>query len=138
MICSVDENIIFCRFFSDEDLFKELKNVCLNHNIKTAIILSGIGQLKNFEIGYFKKDKTYTNSFYSKIYELLNLSGNIIKNNDEYIIHIHAILGDKDKKTIGGHLNKALVEVTCELVLLKININAYRKIEEKTGLKSLF
>jgi predicted DNA-binding protein with PD1-like motif len=132
-----EENIIFVKLFTNEKIFEKLNEVCSIHNIKTAVIISGIGQLKNFKIGYFKEKGNYlTQSFHSP-YELLSLNGNICKNNDDYIMHLHVVLGDKNKNTIGGHLIEGMVEVTNEIIILKSNLEVNRIKEESTGLMSL-
>ena len=48
-------NMIFMRLFPDEDIQEKLKEACRLHDIKTAVVLSGIGQLKKIKLGYFKK-----------------------------------------------------------------------------------
>ncbi len=130
-------NIILIRLFKNEDVNNMIKKACKIHNAKTGIILSGIGQLKNVTLGYFKKKDDYSPQTFKKPLELLNLNGNIIKSNDEYILHLHAILGDEDKTTIGGHFIEGIVSVTGEIAILKTDIHALRTKDEETGLKSL-
>ena len=36
-------NIIFIRLFPDEDLNEQLKKACRDHNVESAVIISGIG-----------------------------------------------------------------------------------------------
>ena len=43
MIYKENENLLFIRLFPNEDILKELKRACKKNNIKSAIILSGIG-----------------------------------------------------------------------------------------------
>ena len=130
-----DNNIILLRLSPDEDLHDKLKEVCRLHNVKTAIILSGIGQLKKFQLGYYKKDNNYIYEFFDIPHELLSLTGNICTHGGDYILHIHAVLGNEKKKTIGGHLIEGKVEITNEIVLLRTNMNIKRKYEKKSGLK---
>lgn len=131
-------NIIFIRLFPDEDLQEKLKEACRLHNVKTAVVLSGLGQLKKIQLGYFKEKNNYTPKNFDVPHELLSLTGNICKQDGDYILHLHAVLGNEKKNTVGGHLIEGKVEVTNEIVLLKTDINIKRKIEEKTGLKGMF
>jgi predicted DNA-binding protein with PD1-like motif len=133
-----NNNIIFLRLFSDEDIHNKLKEVCSLYNVKTAVILSGVGQLKNFKLGYFKGRDNYVPEKFMIPYELLSLSGNICNYNGDYDIHLHAVLGDLNKNTIGGHLLEGEVEVTNEIVLLKTFLNISRRFEDKTGLKGIY
>lgn len=132
------DNLIFVRLFPDEDIYDELKKVCQKHNVVTAVVLCGIGRLKQFELGYFKTKGDYVPEKYHEPYELLSLAGNVSKQGDEYSFHIHAILGDIKKKTVGGHLIRGKVEVTNEIVLLKTDMKVKRKVSETTGLTGLF
>jgi len=132
------DNIIFLRLFPDEDLHEKLREACKLHNVKTAVILSGLGQLKKFKLGYLKEKGNYTPEKFDKPHELLSLSGNICLQNEDYELHLHAVLGDEKKNAIGGHLIEGKVEVTNEIVLLKTNIAVKRRLEEKTGLKGMF
>ena len=131
------QNIIFIRMFPDEDVNEGLKKVCKKFDVKNAVVLSGLGQLKNVKLGYFKEKGDYAAEDFSTPHELLSLTGNIICQDDEYLLHLHAVLGDEQKRTIGGHLISGFVEVTGEIVLLKTNIDAKREIDEKTDLKAL-
>lgn len=132
------KNIVFIRLLPDENLSVELKKACKKHNIKTAIILSGIGQLKETEIGYFKTKGDYLPEKINKPCEILTLTGNISKNKGEYILHLHIILGDNNKNTIGGHFIDGKISITAEIVLIKTNINIKRIYDEDTGLQAMF
>jgi len=132
------DNTIFIRLFPDEDLHKNLKEVCKIHNVKNAVVISGLGQLKKFKLGFFKEKGKYNIEKFDNPHELLSLTGNICKQNGDYELHLHAVLGNDKKNAIGGHLIEGKVEITNEIILLKTYINITRRVEEKTGLKGLF
>ena len=132
------DELVFIRLFPDEDLHEKLKDACKTHKVNSAVVLSGLGQLKKFRIGYFKEKNNYVPELFNKPHELLSLTGNICKQNNGYILHLHAVLGDENKNTFGGHLLEGIVEVTNEIVLLKTDMKLKRKFEEKTGLQGLF
>ena len=131
------QNLIFIRLFKNENVNYKIKEACKLHNIKTAVVLSGIGQLKNVKLGYFKKKEDYTPDLFKSPYELLSLTGNICRDKDGYLLHLHAILGDEKKNTVGGHFIEGQVSITCEIVLLKSDIDVKRKLDIETGLKSM-
>ena len=132
------DKLLFIRLFPDENLHEKLKEICKVHKVNSAVVLSGVGQLKKFRLGYFKEKNNYFPELFNKPHELLSLTGNICKQNNDYILHLHAVLGDENKNTFGGHLMEGKVEVTNEIVLLKSDIKLKRKIEKETGLKGLF
>lgn len=133
------DNLIFIRLSPDKELQEQLKIVCKKHDVKTAVILSGIGQLKQFQLGYFKGEKgDYASETFNKPHELLTLTGNICFQDEEHLFHIHATLGDENKRVIGGHLIKGTVEITNEIILLKTSLKVKRKLEDNTGLKGIY
>ena len=132
------KNIIFIRLYPDEDINKQLIEACKLHDVKVAVILSGIGQLKTAELGYFKEKGDYSPEKFNKPLEILSLTGNICKQDSEFILHIHAVLSDEKKNAIGGHFIDGKISVTGEIVLLKTDIGIERRANEKTGLKDLY
>lgn len=138
MQSKVDNNLIFIRLFEDEDINEELKEVCKKYEIKTAIVISAIGQIKRAVLGYFKEKGNYAEEVFEKPLEILSLNGNIVKEKNDYILHLHAVLGDERKNTFGGHFISGKVGILAEIVLVKTDINAYREYDNKTGLKLLF
>lgn len=132
------KDLIFIRLFPGENIFEKLQEACKKHQVQTAVVISGIGQLKNFTLGFFKERGNYTPEHFKKPHELLSLGGNICKQNKEYKFHLHAVLSNEEKKVIGGHLIGGLVEVTNEIVLLVTDLKINRKLEKETGLEGMF
>jgi len=130
-------NLIFIRLSPGEDIYCELEQVCQKHEVGTAVVLSGVGQLKQFELGYFKEKGDYSPEGFEKPHELLSLTGSISNQEGNYIFHLHAVLGNKEKNVVGGHLIRGIVEVTNEIVLLKTSLKFKRKLEESTGLQGM-
>jgi len=133
-----ENNLIFIRLFPGEDIYRELEQVCQKHGVGTAVVLSGVGQLKQFELGYFKEKGDYTPEGFEKPHELLSLTRSISNQEGEHSFHPHAVLGNKEKSVVGGHLIKGIVEVTTEIVLLKTSVKFKRKLEESTGLQGMY
>jgi len=136
---SIEENnLIIARLFTDEDLIQSLKAVCQKHAVETAIVISIIGQIKQFTLGYFDGQK-YLYDDFSEVYELLSVSGMISwsPEDNEYKLHLHVIVGNREKQTLGGHLTRGLVQATNEIILLKTPIKVKRKLES-TGLMGLY
>jgi len=131
------KDIIFLRLFENEYIHEELKKACKKYKVKTAVLLSAIGQLVNTKLGYYKGKGNYAEESFNKPMEILSINGNIINQKNDFLFHLHIVLGDEKKNAIGGHFIEGKVGVLAEIVLLKTNINAYRKLDKKTGLKTL-
>lgn len=130
------KNLIIGRLFPGEDVGDELKNICQRYRVKTAVIVSGLGQLGRFSLGFFKEKGNYLPQRFSEPHELLSLNGIISKDDNGYEFHLHATLGNAQKAVVGGHFIEGRVSVTAEIVLLKTGIRA-KRIMEETGLKGL-
>ena len=57
--------------------------------------------------------------------------------NDEYYCHMHLSAGNDQGQVFGGHLNKAIVSATCEMVIQIINGEVDRYFDEEVGLNLL-
>jgi len=131
-------SLIFIRLIPGEDIYHALNEAFQKHKVETAVVLSGVGQLKQFELGFLKEKGDYRPQQFDKPHELLSLAGNISNQEGEYNFHLHAVLGNEKKKVVGGHLIRGKVEVTNEIVLLKTNLKVKRKLEESSGLQGMF
>ena len=132
------DNLIFARLFLDENVFDCLREVCEKYKVKTAVVLSGLGQLGSFELGFFKEKGDYAQKEFDVPHELVTLTGNISKQEEGYNFHLHAVLSNEGKQVVGGHFIKGIVSITGEIVLLKTDLKVSRKIEDDTGLSGLF
>jgi len=131
-------NLIIARLFPGDDVYDGLKEICREHKVKTAAIVSGIGQLGRFSLGFFKEKGDYLPQEFTTPHELLSLAGIVSEEKGEYDFHLHAVLGDAQKAVIGGHFLAGKVSVTAEIVLQKTTLKVKRATEEATGLKGLF
>ena len=100
--------------------------------------LTGIGAISHAVIGYFDpQKKTYLRNHEKGQAEVLSLTGNLARYNDEPFFHVHTVLGLRDGSTRGGHLFEATVRPTVEVVLTTYAKAVRRKIDPETGLPLL-
>lgn len=131
------KDTIIIRIDIDEDIGEEIKNVAIKENIKLASI-SGLGAVGKLTVGVYKpkKKKYYSNSFESD-FEIVSLTGTITTKDNEVYPHIHISVGDDKGHVVGGHLNEAIVSVTCEVVLRIIEGSVDRYYDEDIGINLL-
>jgi predicted DNA-binding protein with PD1-like motif len=73
-------------------------------------------------------------------FELLSLEGNLFpsEGEGEPIIHLHVMLGSPSRSVLGGHLFKAIIFSTTEIVIGKIDgSSVYKAKSDVTGLMEL-
>lgn len=127
-------NKIVVRIDRGEEILGQIKSIALKENIKLANI-NALGAVNEFVVGVFKtaERKYYSNEFTGD-YEIVSLTGTINTMNDEYYSHIHFCAADSFGKVYGGHLNKAIVSATCEMVINIIDGKVDRYFDEDVGL----
>lgn len=77
--------------------------------------------------------KYYANSFQG-LYEIVSLTGTINTMDGEYYCHLHMSAGDDKGHVVGGHLNRAVVSATCEMVITAIPGVVDRAFDPEVGL----
>lgn len=98
-------------------------------------ILSGLGALKDVELGFYELDhKEYIRKTLSEDHELISLSGNVALKDGKPFIHVHAALGDAQFRVFGGHLFEAVVAVTVEVSLTPYAFSPVREPNADIGL----
>lgn len=127
-------NKIIARIDKGEEILTTIKEISLKENIKLASV-QALGATDEFTVGVYKVDekKYYANEF-KGYFEIVSLTGTINTMNGEFYTHIHMSAGNDKGEVFGGHLNKAVVSATCEMVIDIIDGRVDRKYDEETGL----
>ena len=130
-------NAIVLRVDRGEEILEQLKAVCLKENVKLASV-SGIGAINDLTSGVWDVErKEYFSNHFTGVYEVANLVGTITTMNGEYYAHIHISAGDAQGHMVGGHLNRAVVSATSEIVLHLIDGTVEREFDPGVGLNLL-
>ena len=127
-------NTIVCRIDRGEEILDKIKEVTLKENIKLANV-NALGATNEFTVGVFKTDekKYYSNEFRGD-FEIVSLTGTINTMNGEFYTHIHMSAGNEKGEVFGGHLNRAIVSATCEMVINIIDGVVDREFNDEIGL----
>ena len=127
----------FIRIDKDEDLFESLLAWAEKEQIKSGH-LSGIGALKDVELGFYHLNKKqYERKVFPKEAELLSLEGNLSFLDNKPFFHIHAVLGDEGFRAFGGHLFSAKVAVTCEINFREFDEQVIRTMNDEVALNTI-
>src|SRR5699024_5625331 len=118
------KNTIVCRIDKGEEILEKIKEIALKENIKLANI-NALGATNDFTVGVFKttEKKYYSNNFKGD-FEIVSLTGTINTMNNEFYAHIHMSAGNDKGEVFGGHLNRAIVSATCEMIINIIDRNS--------------
>ena len=109
----------------------ELKEVIQNLNIETGVILSSVGSLSYADI---RLAKALDHLKLKEDLELISLNGTISLND----MHLHLCVSDQKGRCYGGHLKKAIVNTTVELVIGVLEeYTSCRREDQTTGYKEI-
>lgn len=131
------EDTIIARIDKGEEILEKIKEIALEEKIELASI-HALGAICDFTVGVFKtEEKEYIASDFKGNFEIVSLTGTITTMNDEFYSHIHMSAGNEKGEVFGGHLNRAIVSATCEMVINVVNGKVNRYFDQEVGLNLL-
>lgn len=128
---------IFARLDPGEELCAQLKQLAEREQIHLAQI-SGLGAVGDVTAGVFHPaDKQYQSNTFQGDFEIVALHGTVTTKDGAPYLHLHMAFGDTDGHVFGGHLNRAVVSATCELIIQVYTGTVERRFSEEIGLNLL-
>ncbi len=125
------------RLDKGEEIVGAIKNLCREKNIQLGTV-SGIGAVDKAVIGLFETArKKYHSRELTGDMEITSLVGNISTQDGEVYLHLHITLADSSLGAVGGHLNKAVISATGEIIIDTLEGQVDRRFCEEVGLNLL-
>ena len=119
---------------SGEEVMEQLMAFAKEQKI-SASQFTAIGAFSETVVGFFDFSiKDYKKIPFKEQMEVLTLNGDITLFKNDYKIHAHVILGKEDGSAHGGHLMKATVHPTLEIILNESPSYLQREKDEESGL----
>jgi hypothetical protein len=121
-------------FDAGDEILTELKRFASEQKLAGSSF-KAIGALSHAKVGWFNwETKKYeTAAELDEQVELLSLIGDIAIIDKEPQVHAHMVVGRRDGTAHGGHLMKAIVRPTCELVLTENPTHLQKQIDPESG-----
>ena len=128
------KDTILLRIDRGEEICEQLRQMAEKERIRLAEV-SALGAVNDFTVGVFRtgEKKYYANQFTGD-HEIVSLTGTISTMNGEYYAHLHMSAGNEKGQVFGGHLNRAIVSATCEMVVRVMDGQVERAYNEEVGL----
>lgn len=125
---------IVARMDKGEEILAQIKEIALKESIKSASV-TALGATNDFTVGVYKIDekKYYANTFQGN-FEIVSLTGTINTMDGAFYTHLHMSAGNGKGEVFGGHLNRAVISATCEMVITVIDGRVDRFHSEEIGL----
>lgn len=133
----VIENTVLLRLDPGEEICASLLKVAEQEDIRFAAV-TGIGAVNEFATGVFDTEKKeYLTNRFSGAYEITSLTGTLSRLDGKPYLHVHMSAGDARGQVFGGHLIRAVISATAELVLQILPGEAARRFNRDVGLNLL-
>lgn len=127
-------NTIVARMDKGEEILEQVKAIAQKEQITLASV-QALGAVDRFTVGVFKtEEKEYLANGFTGSFEIVSLTGTINTMNDEFYCHLHMSAGNEKGEVFGGHLNRAVISATCEMVINVIDGKVDRYHDEEIGL----
>lgn len=125
---------IVARLEVGEEVVASLAEIAEREGVTFAEV-SGIGAADDIAVSVYDVGaKRYFDNEYREPMEITSILGTVSEMDGEPYIHIHLTAGRADGTVIGGHLKRAVISATCELVLHTVYGRVPRFYDERTGL----
>lgn len=128
---------IILRLDPGEEICERLTALASEEGIDLAEI-SGLGAVDTFTAGIFDTvNKVFIPRQYTGAFEIASLTGTLTRQDGKPYLHVHMSAGDVDGTVRGGHLSRARVSATAEIVVRIVQGNVGRKFSDAIGLNLL-
>ena len=125
---------IVARLDRGEEIHEQLEKIALREGVRLAEV-SALGAVDDFTVGVYKvAEKQYFANSFQGPFEIVSLTGTISTKDGAYYAHLHMSAGNEKGEVFGGHLNRARVSATCEMVISVIDGTVERRFDPEIGL----
>ncbi len=115
---------------SGDEVTESITSFAVEQKLK-ASQFNAIGAFSKATLGFFDfKIKDYKKIEIDEQVEVLNIAGDISLYKNEIKIHAHVVVGKQDGTAHGGHLLKATVHPTLEIILTESPAYLERQMDE--------
>ncbi|MGN8889325.1 PPC domain-containing DNA-binding protein [Dysosmobacter sp. HCP28S3_G4] len=130
-------NNIVVRMDRGEDIVEQVKVLAEREQIRLASV-QALGAVNDFTVGVFNTEtKVYGSNRFQGPYEIVSLTGTIDTMDGKFYTHLHMSAGNAQGQVFGGHLNRAVISATCEMIVTVIDGQLDRQFSEEIGLNLL-
>lgn len=125
---------LIVRIDKNEEIVEQVQVLAEKEKIRLATV-EALGAVNDFTVGvFFTDEKKYYSNRFQGAYEIVSLTGTISTMDGNFYQHLHMSAGDAKGSVKGGHLNRANVSATCEMIIRIIDGEVDRYFDEEIGL----
>ena len=131
------KDTLVIRMGKGEEIVEQLTAVAAREHIALAEV-SALGAVGSFTAGvFYSGEKEYHSNDFTGDFEIVSLTGTVTEMDGKPYLHLHMSAGDREGRVWGGHLNRAVVSATCEMVVRILDGHVGRAFSPEIGLNLL-
>ena len=124
----------YCLLETGEEVVSTLEQFVKANDIRMSSFTM-MGAVSHAELGYYTlSEKQYHWKTFDGEFEILGATGNVTNFQEEPVIHLHTTLSGADFIAFGGHVRRAIVAATCEIVMTTEEGTLERTFDDRVGL----
>lgn len=128
---------LLVRIDRGEEIIESVRRVAEREHIRLASV-EALGATDDFTVGvYDVAAKRYDSKTFTGPFEIVSLTGTITEKDGAFYQHLHMSAGNRNGEVFGGHLNRAVVSVTCEMVIRVLPGAVDRSTDPEIGINLL-
>ena len=134
LIANGNEKTFAVIFYTGDEVMSMLTEFAMEKNLQ-ASRFTAIGAFSSVTLAWYNlRTKEYENFEVQEQVEALSFIGDITLDNGKPKVHAHAVIGKRDGNTRGGHVVKAIVSPTLEVMLTESPSPLLRAYDNDIGL----
>lgn len=111
------DHLVIARLAIGEEALESIKSLAIRARLPGAAI-TGLGAVNDVTLAlYDLASRTYATTRLVEDLEVSSLTGNLSWVGEEPVAHLHAVVSRADGSAAAGHVMRAVVSVTLELML---------------------
>jgi predicted DNA-binding protein with PD1-like motif len=121
-------------FETDDEALAGLTSFATEQQLAAAHF-TAIGAFRDVDLGYFDwETKSYKKIPLHEQVEVLSLIGDVALSDGRPAVHAHVVVGCSDGSTRGGHLLRARVRPTLEVMIVESPDHLHKRYDSESGL----
>ncbi len=131
------QDTLLVRIDRGEEIIEQVRTVAEKEHVRLASV-EALGGVDDFTVGVYDAGKRqYETHRFTGAFEIVSLTGTITEKDGAFYQHLHMSAGNRRCEVFGGHLNRAVVSLTCELVMRILPGAVDRSPDPQTGINLL-
>ena len=128
---------ILVRLGIGDEVVGSLRTLAKKEELPAAAV-TGLGAVSEVTLAFYDRmGSSYIETRLNEELEVTSMTGNISWLGDEPVVHLHGVVSRRDASVAAGHIMRAVVSVTVEVMLVVYEEKVFRKNDPATGLNLL-